>query len=84
MVYSSLSYAVYLGIIACYFVLIYTVFPETKRLTAEEASTVFDKGRHRRAQVAEIEPSASLDVDSAHGDEKELGSVIHGGQASKV
>jgi len=81
---SFLSYAVYLGIIAGYFVFIYTVFPETKRLTAEEAATVFDKSRHGRAQVAEVEPSASLEVDSAEGDEKYQGSVIHGVQTSKV
>ncbi|KAJ5462934.1 sugar transporter [Penicillium sp. IBT 31633x] len=38
-------YAVYIGILAFYFGLIYFLFPETKRLSAEDASRVFDYDR---------------------------------------
>jgi MFS family permease len=36
-------YGVFLVILSLYGAIIYFVFPETKRLTAEEAATVFDK-----------------------------------------
>ncbi|KAH7168190.1 hexose transporter protein [Fusarium sp. MPI-SDFR-AT-0072] len=49
-------YAVYIGILVFYFIFIFFMFPETKRLSAEEASKVFDfdrKGRplEKTAQV---------------------------------
>jgi hypothetical protein len=40
-----LSYAVYIGILIFYFCFIYFMFPETKRLSAEDASRVFDYNR---------------------------------------
>jgi hypothetical protein len=40
-----LSYAVYIAILGFYFWFIYFMFPETKRLSAEEASRVFDYDR---------------------------------------
>jgi hypothetical protein len=43
-----------LGILAFYFSLIYLVFPETKRLSAEEASTVFDMPRSRRTDETDL------------------------------
>ncbi|EWZ38810.1 hypothetical protein FOCG_05200 [Fusarium oxysporum f. sp. radicis-lycopersici 26381] len=41
-------YAVYIGILIFYFCFIFFMFPETKRLSAEEASEVFDFDRHGR------------------------------------
>lgn len=40
---TSLSYAVYLGILSVLLIVIYLMFPETKNLTIEEISRVFDK-----------------------------------------
>lgn len=42
---NTTSYAVYIGILAFYFCLIFFLFPETKRLSAEDASRVFDYDR---------------------------------------
>lgn len=42
---NTASYAVYIGILAFYFCLIFFLFPETKRLSAEDASRVFDYDR---------------------------------------
>lgn len=39
------SYAVYIAILIFYFCFIFFMFPETKRLSAEEASKVFDFSR---------------------------------------
>jgi hypothetical protein len=50
-------YAVYIAIDICYFILIYFYFPETKGLSMEEVSLVFDystkEGRKMAAQALE-------------------------------
>jgi hypothetical protein len=48
------SYSVYLGVLALYFALISLVFPATKRLSAEEASTVFDMARSKRNDETDL------------------------------
>ncbi|WWC89933.1 uncharacterized protein L201_004862 [Kwoniella dendrophila CBS 6074] len=50
-------YGVYIGILIFYFVFIFLLFPETKRLSAEEASRVFDYGRKGvpRASESDVE-----------------------------
>lgn len=40
-----LSYAVYIAILVFYFCFIFFMFPETKRLSAEDAARVFDYNR---------------------------------------
>ncbi|KAL2129614.1 hypothetical protein VTI74DRAFT_7529 [Chaetomium olivicolor] len=54
-------YAVYIGILIFYFCFIFFMFPETKRLSAEDASRVFDldkKGRPR-GKTVDVEHNAS-------------------------
>lgn len=65
-----ISYAVYLGILAFYFVFIYMVFPETKGLTAEAASQVFDSGRHRSQRATEPTATTTPERDSLEADDK--------------
>lgn len=51
-------YAVYIGILIFYFVYIYFMCPETKRLSAEDASRVFDydrKGNFRGVRKEDLE-----------------------------
>lgn len=66
------SYAVYIGILIFYFCFIFFIFPETKRLSAEDASRVFDYNR----KGLPLEKSAK-DVENgvASQDDEKLGSV---------
>ncbi|RSL53227.1 hypothetical protein CEP54_010483 [Fusarium duplospermum] len=61
-------YAVYIGILVFYFVFIFFMFPETKRLSAEDASKVFDFDRQGRplGKTVDVERDAKR-----VGDEKE-------------
>ncbi|EEU33847.1 uncharacterized protein NECHADRAFT_55951 [Fusarium vanettenii 77-13-4] len=61
-------YAVYIGILIFYFVFIFFMFPETKRLSAEDASKVFDFDRkgHPLGKAVDVERDAKKP-----GDEKE-------------
>ena len=45
-------YIVYIVLIIMYLVLIWFYFPETRRLTIEEVSIIFDTGRAGKANVA--------------------------------
>jgi hypothetical protein len=45
-------YIVYIVLISMYLVLIYFFFPETRRLTIEEVSVIFDTGRLGNASAA--------------------------------
>lgn len=54
------SYSVYIVILILYFALIYLMFPETKRLSAEDASMAFD-GDMKVLPLQEI----SRDVESS-------------------
>ncbi|KAJ4176362.1 hypothetical protein NW755_014451 [Fusarium falciforme] len=56
-------YAVYIGILIFYFCFIFLMFPETKRLSAEDASRVFDFDRKGR-------PLDKTTVDVEQGDGK--------------
>ncbi|KAM0638784.1 hypothetical protein ACHAQF_007323 [Verticillium nonalfalfae] len=59
-------YGVYIAILIFYFAFIYLMFPETKRLSAEEASRVFDfdrKGRPRD-RTLDVETVAKNDLDN--------------------
>lgn len=48
----------YVAILAFYLVFIFLVFPETKRLSAEEASRVFDQGKRRMSpETGDVESS---------------------------
>ncbi|ADV25061.1 hexose transporter [Cryptococcus gattii Ru294] len=60
-------YGVYVAILAFYLVFIFLVFPETKRLSAEEASRVFDQGRLRMSpKTRDVESSIGSAPHSAH------------------
>lgn len=57
----------YVAILAFYLVFIFLVFPETKRLSAEEASRVFDQGRLRMSpKTRDVESSIVSGPPSAH------------------
>lgn len=51
----------YIGILVFYFCFIYLMFPETKRLSAEDASRVFDLDRKGRplGNMADVEHAES-------------------------
>jgi hypothetical protein len=68
------SYAVYIGILAFYFFFIYLMFPETKRLSAEDASRVFDFDRKGRplGTMVDVEHAESSSA-SESNKEKEKG-----------
>ncbi|OWZ55894.1 hexose transporter protein [Cryptococcus neoformans 125.91] len=68
-------YAVYVAILAFYLVFIFLVFPETKRLSAEEASRVFDQRERRTSsETGDVESNidtAALSANSlTHTEEK--------------
>ena len=72
-------YAVYIVILSFYAALIFTVFPETKKLTAEQAAQVFDQGRHGKKEAAVEAGITREDVSATEEDDvKEQG--IHGGK----
>lgn len=65
----------YVAILAFYLVFIFLVFPETKRLSAEEASRVFDQRERRTSsETGDVESNidtAALSANSlTHTDEK--------------
>lgn len=75
----ALSYAVYIGILVFYFVFIFFMFPETKRLSAEDASKVFDFDRKGRP----LGKAVDVERDAKNlGDEKESATttVTHDGK----
>lgn len=49
----TFSYIVYIGIQGFYLALAYWMFPETRGMTAEEASVVFDKARNPPIAIEE-------------------------------
>lgn len=53
------SYIVYIATISFYLVLVILFFPETRHLTVEEVSVIFDKGRLASAADATAEFQAS-------------------------
>lgn len=54
-----------MAILAFYLVFIFLVFPETKRLSAEEASRVFDQGKRGMSpETRDVE--SSIATPSAH------------------
>lgn len=53
-------YGVFLAILTFYGVVIYFVFPETKRMSAEEASAVFDQPHRFRRHAVDVEAPASV------------------------
>ncbi|KAG4430182.1 hypothetical protein IFR05_014341 [Cadophora sp. M221] len=65
-------YAVYLGILIFYFVFIFFVFPETKRLSGEDASRVFDYDRKGRPLQ---EPSEDVEHAEVSLEHEKQGSV---------
>jgi hypothetical protein len=72
--YRYISYAVYIGILVFYFFFIYLMFPETKRLSAEDASLVFDLDRKGRplGKLVDVEHAESGGAGQSD-DEKEKG-----------
>ena len=60
---TSPSYIVYIAVIAMYLVLILFYFPETKGMTIEEVSMLFDTGRKGDAAAA----AAKLDATGKAG-----------------
>lgn len=72
----TVSYAVYIGILTFYFVFIFFMFPETKRLSAEDASRVFDldrKGRplDKSVHVEDGHIKPNVDKDASESIERE-------------
>jgi cbb3-type cytochrome oxidase subunit 3 len=72
------SYSVYIAILIFYFVVIFFTFPETKRLSAEEASMVFDLTKGARMRATPSTDAASL------GDERGHGSLEYDGDSKKL
>lgn len=66
-------YAVYIGILAFYVVVIYLKFPETKNLTIEEIAIVFDgenasSVRNVAVRAGDDDPKSHKDVETVHID----------------
>ncbi|KFY50102.1 hypothetical protein V495_00348 [Pseudogymnoascus sp. VKM F-4514 (FW-929)] len=65
-------YAVYIGILIFYFCFIFFIFPETKRLSAEDASRVFD---YSRKGLSLEKPAKNVENGVASQDDEKPGSV---------
>ncbi|KAE9570491.1 Lactose permease [Colletotrichum fructicola] len=80
-------YAVYIGILAFYCVIIYLRFPETKGLTIEEIAIIFDgdraKGINRAARVVRDEPHVVGDGHSIRSEHADNISIKQNGMAGK-
>lgn len=68
---SFTSYSVYIGILIFYFIAIYFTFPETKKLSAEQASTVFDMTKGARMRSSPGSGTDEREVESLEYAEKE-------------
>ncbi|KAH0421464.1 hexose transporter protein [Colletotrichum camelliae] len=81
-------YAVYIGILAFYCVIIYLRFPETKGLTIEEIAIIFDgdraKGISRAAHVIRDEPHVVGDDHSIRSEHADDISIKQNGMAGKT
>ncbi|KAK4936141.1 hypothetical protein LTR10_022937 [Elasticomyces elasticus] len=62
-------YIVYIALIAMYLVLILFFFPETRRMTIEEVSVLFDTGRKGNAQAATDQFVHGKELKETTGDE---------------
>ncbi|VUC30169.1 unnamed protein product [Clonostachys rosea] len=56
-------YGMYIAIDCAYVVLIYFFFPETKKLTIEEVSMIFDHGKNGREAVLALQETVKSDLD---------------------
>ncbi|KAM0227102.1 hypothetical protein ACHAPO_011833 [Fusarium lateritium] len=66
------SYIVYIAVIGIYLVLILFFFPETRNMTIEEVSVLFDTGRKGDAAAATRKFHGKTKMDEMHNDDDDV------------